>query len=1258
MKKRLLAGLLSIALIMGEAYAAAGEEPAPLMFSSEEAAGDDLFVSGPEESLFEEPLPEGIQEIVSEEAVPAGGGLFEVILPEETEDTGYGVDLFSDGEAGADIYTEEAVDPSAVSEAAVSSEPAEAEEVVSVLPPAEQVPEDLFLTAPVQAEGSVTAMAPGEELPISLDEEITVEWVSFTPSETGTYLFYSVEGSSPSDPAAELYRDSRDNEMSDWDDDSLENNQFLLKDELIRGVTYYYRVSLSDEQSGGKAVFSVRLEKEKEPAAISFEPSSEEAAIEDGSIRAWGTLKVSFDDGSMEEIMVNGAGKAEDRTGNRYTLFFWSEEAGIHEEAGLPLFSGAYSMVWAYTEMPEMLHSEPFILDARLKTICLQAGVPLEECIDADARIVWYSLTAEEKGTYLLKYQAVNGITLTLFRDREQLLQFSGAGCPGEEGSTSVFLEEGENCLIMAEDYSYSDTPKVRITAEKLSGVRALSFEPESLWFIPGITACMPTGSLHIEYENGTGADLSALKTRELTDHYGNAFYAEFTKETDDLPDSGEGGDRTWKMHFTWSDPDPESSVPVVFSAPFAVHGVRAEESPAFGGTLTQGLNSLDGIDPTEDAVFLFEPAGSGEWWLCGDALRIRLFRENHRSDPSLETGEVWYEEIEPVSEGKYVLGSGETFYALVQVDPDEIDSFGTLTVQQTSPVQSLLVAGAEENYLAGQEEFYPWGAQIELTYEDGSSEALIADGSRKELKDSRGNRVNFGFIREDTEIREGEDQAQPDVKNAESGVLPAEGRYKAVIWAGNAAASYTVTAWKPEDLPAVTLQTGEHTLESGRWYRFVPGQAREHCLSLLSEGRILVFPQNSPAAKAPAVLAEGDMKLITAQNTEFCLMPQASGNSGSVTASLTCTAYMERLEIVSSNLQKVYYKDYTLQQTDEIQVDFDVVFSDGSRKSFTAEILEDEKEEDGLRYWLGFTNSSGHREAWPDEPGAYSVMLYCEEISNGKLLEQEKKAGSFLICHDMDFVEEQKAGCGKAGCRAHYHCGVCGGNFADGEGLTVMTAGEVRIAATGKHKWKKTGTKKSTVFAAGYDRYTCTECGQKKWNMLPTAKKILTLSTGNFLMQTGQKTTAVKVTAMGYGDSVASVVSSNKTVVRVLSLNRKKGTFTLKAGTKAGKAKITVALKSGKKKTVQVTVKKTKVPVTALKVTPSGTITVKKGATVRLTVRAVPVVNTDSLKFSTSDKTIAVVTSGGKITARKKGKAVITVTYGKKKKKINVTVR
>lgn len=211
-------------------------------------------------------------------------------------------------------------------------------------------------------------------------------------------------------------------------------------------------------------------------------------------------------------------------------------------------------------------------------------------------------------------------------------------------------------------------------------------------------------------------------------------------------------------------------------------------------------------------------------------------------------------------------------------------------------------------------------------------------------------------------------------------------------------------------------------------------------------------------------------------------------------------------------------------------------------------------------------------------------------------------------------------------------------------------------IKASG-HKygdWKTIS--EADVFAPKKQTRTCEACGKSEeqtvGSKLPCTMKV---SMTSMPLQIKQKTTVLKVTNLAKGDSVASWKSSNSKIVTVKG--KAKGSSTVTAGKKIGKAKITITLKSGLKKIVSVSVQKS--PVKATKITGvSKTLKLKKGKKTTLRPQLAPLTCVEKVTYKSSNTKIATVSSKGIVTAKKKGSAVITVKAGKKVVKCKIVVK
>ena len=134
-------------------------------------------------------------------------------------------------------------------------------------------------------------------------------------------------------------------------------------------------------------------------------------------------------------------------------------------------------------------------------------------------------------------------------------------------------------------------------------------------------------------------------------------------------------------------------------------------------------------------------------------------------------------------------------------------------------------------------------------------------------------------------------------------------------------------------------------------------------------------------------------------------------------------------------------------------------------------------------------------------------------------------------------------------------------------------------------------------------------------------------------------------------GGKIKSVRTTNKKIVKV----DKKGKIT---GKKAGKATVTITYTNGSRRIYQVKVQKGIVKTTAVSVNKRNIILAKKGKSFQLKVTLTPVTSQQKVTYKSSNSKVAAVNSKGKIVAKKKGTATITVTSGNKKITCKVKVK
>ncbi len=288
-------------------------------------------------------------------------------------------------------------------------------------------------------------------------------------------------------------------------------------------------------------------------------------------------------------------------------------------------------------------------------------------------------------------------------------------------------------------------------------------------------------------------------------------------------------------------------------------------------------------------------------------------------------------------------------------------------------------------------------------------------------------------------------------------------------------------------------------------------------------------------------------------------------------------------------------------------------------------------------------------------------------EVDDGLLTIGAQSIGEHTT-HDWKLTDTHEANCTANG-ENIYTCTVCGDTKKDAVPALGhdWVAGQITVAAT--------------ATTAAQRQYECSRCHAKETrtegNPLPvsempqtpqdtapqttipqteTEAPILKVPETNVKMKKGQATTAFSVT-MAEGDSIVSVVSSNKKLLKVSNINKAKGTFKLKANKKGGKVKLTIKLASGLEKTVTVNVQAKKVTTTKISDVPKK-LSMKAKQSVTLEPTLKPITTQDKLTYTSSDKSVATVSGKGVIKAKKAGTTTITVKSGKKSVKCVVTVK
>lgn len=418
-------------------------------------------------------------------------------------------------------------------------------------------------------------------------------------------------------------------------------------------------------------------------------------------------------------------------------------------------------------------------------------------------------------------------------------------------------------------------------------------------------------------------------------------------------------------------------------------------------------------------------------------------------------------------------------------------------------------------------------------------------------------------------------------------------------------------------------------------------------CGQLISKGAVVKatgHSWNSGKVTEAATCKKEGTKTYTCKNcgetkTESIPKTEHQWDNGKVTKEATCKEEGSKTYTCSicgdAKTEAIPKKDHTW---DEGKVTKKATCTEDGLKVYRCKNCGETKEE--------ILNATGHqhtevrneKKATCTEDG-YSGDVYCKDC--GELI--KKGSATEKANHNWQLTKEEKVTCEKDGSKT-YTCADCKGTKTE------------TIPVTG-HKFDSWKTVKAqSIYSGAVQKRTCNACGKKETRIVgDKLKPVLKVNAQKLQLKRGQKTQKFTLTDIAKGDSVKSWVSSNKKVVTVSG--KPNGTCIIKAGKKTGSAKITITMRSNLKKTIGVKVQKKAVACTSIKNVPKK-LNLKRKKSYQMKPVINPITCIYKAKYKTSNKKIVKVTSRGKITAVKKGKAKITVMVGKKKFVCTVTVR
>ena len=279
---------------------------------------------------------------------------------------------------------------------------------------------------------------------------------------------------------------------------------------------------------------------------------------------------------------------------------------------------------------------------------------------------------------------------------------------------------------------------------------------------------------------------------------------------------------------------------------------------------------------------------------------------------------------------------------------------------------------------------------------------------------------------------------------------------------------------------------------------------------------------------------------------------------------------------------------------------------------------------------------------------------------------------------HDYDWVSGVDATCEKEGRTGYYKCRNCGAVEeqaevipAKGHSYYVANRTEPSCTEKGKevdrcsncgkevtkellargHQYNTATHYPATVLAPETVVKYCVACGHEE--KTETGSKLpatISVNTTSITLKVKQATTKVQVYNLTPGDAIKSWTSSNTKIVKVTDSGK------IIAQKKTGTANVTVTLLSGKTATIKVKVQKGAVKTTKISGLKNTTLKAKKKLTLAPVIY--PITSVQKVTYKSSNKKVATVSSKGVVTAKKKGKTVITVKSGSKKVSIKITVK
>lgn len=745
--------------------------------------------------------------------------------------------------------------------------------------------------------------------------------------------------------------------------------------------------------------------------------------------------------------------------------------------------------------------------------------------VTGNSRRYFYRFTPQESGTYIFEYNDDTASSNVFCRDYEYRLSRMGRRAKLTAGQTYVVV------ATRAEDYDFRIVKYEKNTSGTEKETKTVqSFQISSVQsYVLSYDIYEPL-SLKVAYTDGTTAivDMPQVEDEDdfwsISDGYGNSFMC---KEVPEITQEQNGK----YVLFTVVCKEKEATLKL----PYYTLEEKATE-----------VSAEKPVRDTQDRYFKITPQESGEYIFRITSKewgpRIYGFRnEDIENSFSYADGnsENW--------QTAKTLSKGKTYYFKVVNDSDNQNLTYTVSVIKPKNVSDLKITGYAKDYkvFEGITGSGNTGIRALVTYEDGSTETVTeyqVSGSGRVLDISEAFWVNTQTYR----------------------VIVKFGKYSAHMDIPASALVYT--AELKEDVSVAS--NGDMNV-----YSFTPSETGVYQIRVQGSGYFRTMVYNSNTLKA---LEEENATYELLANTKYNVVVyryNGDNTSYSVTA--------------------------------------------GREQQHTHKYVES-------IITKATCETAGYKQ---------QICSICGKVKEGS------RTTIPATGHTWQTVVDAQATCGTAGSQ-HQECAVC-----HAKGATDV------IPATGRHSFGSyVTTKAATVLEKGTETRTCGICGKRESRDIAQIAGTMKLTVNKLPLQNGKSVELSKiVTGLATGDYIVSYTTSNKNVAIVTS----SGKVTGKA---AGSAKITIALASGLSATVTINVQKKVVATTSIKnLSKTMKLTVKEKKTLIPVIN--PVSTTDKLTYKSSNKKIVAVSGKGVLTAKKAGKAKVTVQSGKKKFVINVTV-